>query len=707
MKRPFAIIGTVCFVTAVILCNFNTLTVSVTGFAALAVFLLSVFIISPKSKYIWVIFVSFGVAVISVSMLFIMKDFAAVLCFDGETLDFSGTVTNTEYHETYEIIELKIRNVGNKSESFYAVTYSDTETGLEAGDEISAKGKFELLHYDNNDLKSMLSDNTYFSVNKMTDLSLTGENAFRKAVGRIKDAYKTAVCSYLPNELGAVAVGMTVGDRTGISDNLRNCFNYSGTAHLLVVSGLHLTLWTAFAADFVPALHRRKILNTVITLCLVVFYLALTGFSVSVVRAGIMILIIRLSKLFDRASDSLNSLGLSLSILLIDNPFSVFSVSMLLSVGSTLGLILFVRKIHNFIYKSRAGRLITQSAVGRLAADSLAVSISVSVFTLPVFILYFNMFPTLSFISNFFIINLSSFLMVLTVFGVIMHFCGILPLAKCLFCFSGIITELIISIAEKIGMLRYSTASVSSRYFRAFLAFAVIATVLFLFLRKFKKVKKSVLPIVLVFAFVITACISESFDLSHPSVDAYVSDEGFICVVRDGYDCAVSVTDYKKPSISLSNMLGRHNIKAIGCLFLNGSNDDLTLGATGIINSYPTSFVAFGGRKSELIKTESYAENVKSVTVGGVISVTAVSEKSCVIKSGSDDILISCDISDQKLLEFGGKYDIIILNKQNYEDFCKEAECLLKNESSQIIVTDDSQVTVYPDVRKIYYSESF
>lgn len=704
MKRPFALIGTVCFVTAVVLSNFSILTVSVTGVAALTVFLLSVFIISPKSKYIWAIFVSFGVAVISISMLFVMKNFAAVSVHEDETLDFSATVTNAEYHETYEKIELKIRSVGGKKESFYAVTYSDTETGLEAGDKIYAKGQFKLLLYSNKDLKSLLSDNTYFSLNKVTDLSVTDENVFRKAVGRLKEAYKTAVCSYLPNELGSVAIGMTVGDRTGISDNLRNCFNYSGTAHLLVVSGLHLTLWTGFVADFIPALRKRKILNTLITLCLVVFYLALTGFSVSVVRAGVMILIIRLSKLFNRASDSLNSLGLALSILLIKNPFSVFSVSMLLSVGSTLGLILFARKIHNFIYKSRVGKIITQNAVGRLAVDSLAVSLSVSVFTLPVFILYFNMFPTLSFISNFFIIDLSSFLMVLTLLGVIMHFCGILPLAKCLFYFSGIITKLITSIAEKIGMLRYSTLSVSSRYFRAFLAFAVIFSALFLLIGKFKKVKKSVLPIVLVFAFVFTAGISENFDLSHPSVDAHIDDDGFIALVRDGYDCAILGTDYKNASFSVGDMLGRHNLKTIGCLFVNDSS---FAGAMGIINDYPTSFVAFSESKSELIKTENYAENVKSITVGGVISVTAVSEKSCVIKSGSEDILISCDISDQKLLEFGGKYDIIILNKQTYKESCKEAECLLKNESSQIIVSDDSQVTVYPDLRKIYYSESF
>lgn len=279
-----------------------------------------------------------------------------------------------------------------------------------------------------------------------------------------------------------------------------------------------------------------------------------------------------------------------------------------------------------------------------------------------------------------------------------------MPLAKCLFSFSGIITELIISIAEKIGMLRYSTVAVSSRYFRVFLAFTVIFSALFLLIRKFKKVKNSLLPLVLIFAFFFTAGVSENFDLSHPSVDAYVSDNRFICMVRDGYDCAVLGTDYIKANYPVGNMLGRHNLKRIGCLFVN---DGSCAGASGITTDYPTQFVAFSESKSELIETENYAENVKSVTVGGVISATAVSEKSCVIKSGREDILISCDISDQKLLEFGGKYDIIILNKQNFKDSCKEAECLLKNESSQIIVSDDAQVTVYPDLRKIYYSESF
>lgn len=700
MKRPFALIGTVCFIAAVILGNLSIFAVSATGFAALAVFLLCICTLSPKSKQNWIIFISFGVSVISVSMLFSMKNFASATAYNDKNVEFSGTVISNDYYDTYEKLEIKVKCVNGKKENFRITVYSDTETGLSEGDKISANAKFKLLTDD----KKSLADKFFFSTYDIGNCIVEGENDYYKAVGKIKNAYKTAVQSYLPNELGTVAVGMTVGDRTGMSNYLRNCFNYSGTAHLLVVSGLHLTLWTLFISNFIPVLHSRKILNMAVTSAFIVLYLALTGFSVSVVRAGIMLFIIKLAKILNRESDSLNSLGLAVALLLAENPFSVNSVSFLLSIGSTLGLILFASKIHNIIYRSKAGRLITKRAVGRVIADSLAVSISVSVFTLPVFILHFDMFPVASVVSNIFIIDLSSVLMILTVLGVLMHFCSILPFAKCLFYFAGIITRMIIFIAEKISVLRYSTVAVSSWRFRVFLVFAaLISAVLLLALRKHRKTRDIILSAVLITGFAFTVFVNENFEFTHPSVDVSLNGGSAAVLVRDGYDSIFAGIESKNANYIAGNMLNRHNLKTIGCIYVTDADNYTFAQIKNITNDYNADSFAFCGEKIPLLEAENCNENVKSITLNGIISVTPVSPKTIIITNGSEDIFISCDKSEQNLLEIDGKYDIIILSLHSFDLYGEEAKRYLKNESSQIIALGDEQITVYPDLKKIYF----
>ena len=708
MKRPFALIGTVCFISSVIMGKFGFFTVSIVGFTALAVFLLSLILVSPASKYSFIIYASFAVAAVSVSTLFIIKNVNSTSVYNEKTVDFSGTVTSCEYYSTYEKLEIKVNSVNGKKENFHITAYSNENTGLSEGDKISANAKFTPVNNDKKTVKSMLADKIYFNANNMSELTVKGENIYYKAVYKIKLAYKTAVQSYLPNELGAVALGMTIGDRSTMSTYLRNCFNYSGTAHLLVVSGLHLTLWTLIISNFIPVLRKRKYLNMAVTSAFIILYLALTGFSVSVVRAGVMLFILKLAKLLNRGSDSLNALGFAISVLLIKNPFSVNSVSLLLSMGSTLGLIVFASKIHDLIYKSKIGKIITKYSFGRLVADSFAVSVSVSVFTLPVFILFFHMFPVFSFVSNIFIIDLSSVLMVLSVLGALMHFSGILPIAKCLFYFSGIITKSIIFIAEKIGMLRYSTVAVSSRYFRFFLMFAVvISAVLLLILRNRKKARLIIVSAVVITGFVFTVFVNENFEAVHPSVDISFSSNSVCALVRDGYDSVFVGAESRNAGYIAGDMLNRHNLKAIGCIYVSNTDAYTFAHIQNITNDYPANSFAFAGEKVPPLKPENCRENIKSITLNNAISINALSEKSVKITCRNEDIFISCDKSMQNLLEFNGKYDIIILSIDAFNLYGEEVEKFLKNAQSQIIVLDSSQIIIYPDAKRIYYSESF
>ena len=67
-------------------------------------------------------------------------------------------------------------------------------------------------------------------------------------------------------------------------------------------------------------------LSALLTAAIVLIFMALTGFTPSVTRAGVMCLVLLAGQMVRREADSLNSLGLSLLLILAANPFAVMDV---------------------------------------------------------------------------------------------------------------------------------------------------------------------------------------------------------------------------------------------------------------------------------------------------------------------------------------------------------------------------------------------
>ena len=156
----------------------------------------------------------------------------------------------------------------------------------------------------------------------------------------------------------------------------------------------------------------------------------------------------------------------------------------------------------------------------------------------------------------------------------------------------------------------------------------------------------------------------------------------------------------------LFRSLNSHNLKAIGCLYLTETDGYTYSEIKNITESYPVKSLAFKEEKIKLTYEREYTENAKSVTLNGCICVKPISAKTVTVTDGSKDIFISCDKTGINLLENSNKYDIIILSMNVFEIYGENAKQYLKNGNSQIIMLADEQITVYPDIGKIYFSES-
>ena len=141
------------------------------------------------------------------------------------------------------------------------------------------------------------------------------------------------------SKTGAVLSALLLGERDYLPDSLRLDFKRIGISHILALSGMHLSILSMGLGKTLSLCHVKK-KTRIIVICIFVFlYMAVTGFSVSVVRAGLMLIISSLLFLLARTKDSITSLAMAVTIICAVTPHAVFDISLWLSAFATLGII--------------------------------------------------------------------------------------------------------------------------------------------------------------------------------------------------------------------------------------------------------------------------------------------------------------------------------------------------------------------------------
>lgn len=154
---------------------------------------------------------------------------------------------------------------------------------------------------------------------------------------------------YISGVQGGLAAALIIGDRSSLPNKTRQQFVDAGIAHVLAISGLHLTL---VAGLFFFALRRflcliprvglfydTKKLAAPFALIAAFFYLLLSGFSISTQRAFIMLTVGLVAIWIDRPPFSKRSLMIAAILVLFYQPLALFMPSFHLSFFAVLALI--------------------------------------------------------------------------------------------------------------------------------------------------------------------------------------------------------------------------------------------------------------------------------------------------------------------------------------------------------------------------------
>ena len=154
-------------------------------------------------------------------------------------------------------------------------------------------------------------------------------------------------------------------------------------------------------------------LSAILTILFMVFFMALCGFTPSVLRAGVMYGTFLLSRIFLRKRDGLNSLSIAVTLMLIFNPFLIWNIGFLLSASATFGIIVILPIIEEHIDKYIKNRVLNA------VLKTSSVTLSALITTLPISVYYFGGISLVSIFTNIFISSAVSVLLIFTVIAIV------------------------------------------------------------------------------------------------------------------------------------------------------------------------------------------------------------------------------------------------------------------------------------------------
>lgn len=217
---------------------------------------------------------------------------------------------------------------------------------------------------------------------------------------KLREQLLSHLWDHLSKKAASLGGALLLGDKASLSQEVVDDFRLAGVIHLMSVSGFHMAIMTQlffFFLTFVPISRRRKNLFAVFGIWL---FMAVTAFTPSVLRSGIMYLIMLIGRFFYRRADSLNSLGFAVFLICLLDPFSAADPGFLLSVSATLGILLSASPLTNY-FLHRLPEKIQGNRILKKFSEILSLTISSMLFTLPVILIYFHTFTPASFLSNF------------------------------------------------------------------------------------------------------------------------------------------------------------------------------------------------------------------------------------------------------------------------------------------------------------------
>lgn len=270
------------------------------------------------------------------------------------------------------------------------------------GDVLEFRGsinKIEMLGnpYEFDYKKYLNSNNIVTTISAYNGVEYIGRingNLILKFCYTFRDLLDERISNFLPEKEANLYKSMIYGNDIYLAEDIKSNFRKNGLSHVLAVSGLHLMYLVSIIDIMLKKSNVRK--ANFVYYILILGYLVLSGMSISAIRASIMSIfaILNGNNNENSAKKKYINIAISYIILVIHNPYVIFSVSGVMSYLATIGVISFNSLIYSFFEIKLKVPKVTRGIF-----KILSTTISSLILLFPVQIYYFGIIEFRLFIS--------------------------------------------------------------------------------------------------------------------------------------------------------------------------------------------------------------------------------------------------------------------------------------------------------------------
>lgn len=233
-----------------------------------------------------------------------------------------------------------------------------------------------------------------------------------QAIYNLRSRLLQVILRIFPDPEAHLLSGILLGIERGISQDVRNAFNRTGTTHIIAISGFNLTLLAQGSIKLSGRwLGRRK--GSIAAVAVILLYTVMVGAQPAVVRAAIMASLGLLASYLGRVNHALRALGIAACMMTAIDPYALWDVGFQLSFAATLGLILYAEPLQEGA-ESVLNRMFDPGVAQRAApliGEYALFTLAAQVTTLPITAIVFHRISLISLAANITILPLQPALM--------------------------------------------------------------------------------------------------------------------------------------------------------------------------------------------------------------------------------------------------------------------------------------------------------
>lgn len=350
----------------------------------------------------------------------------------------NGQIYKKEQKEKYQILYLKNNSITYQDQTYKEsriMVYDDSFHHVKIGQVIKIKGTLKLFEEARNpgnfDAKLYYGKQKFYGTMWGKEiLSVKGtEWSFHEHLYLLRQSWNHLIMEYMGEEQGTILCAILLGEKGGVEEEIKELYQKNGYGHILAISGLHISFIGTGCYHILRKFGLGYYLSGTAAIVILSLYVLLLGFSVSVFRAFVMLLLRIVADITGRVYDMCTALAVSAAMLVSYDSNYLTDASFQLSYGAILAILFVTPAIKKLVGKQ-----------GKLW-NSFYVSVSVQVALIPITLWWFYEISLYGILWNLLIIPLMSVVMTAGMIG------SLLPLKHIWF----FICRLILDVFECVG----------------------------------------------------------------------------------------------------------------------------------------------------------------------------------------------------------------------------------------------------------------